>query len=79
MKTPTRSYSRCHPTTTRSFPRAGVAPSWCSRMGSLGTGMQHAPTVGGAIPEVIADGESRRLDMAAFSVARFARGRRRGM
>ena len=42
--------------------------------GESGHGMQHAPAVGKAISEVIADGESRTLDISAFSVARFAGG-----
>ena len=53
---------------------AGSAPVSCSRMGSQGTGCSTPPAVGKAISEVIADGESRTLDISAFSVARFAGG-----
>lgn len=40
--------------------------------GFSGHGMQHAPAVGRALSEVIADGESRTLDITAFAMARFA-------
>ena len=42
--------------------------------GFSGHGMQHAPAVGRAISEVIADGESRTLDISMFSVGRLAGG-----
>ncbi len=42
--------------------------------GFSGHGMQHAPAVGRAISKVIVDGESRTLDISAFSVSRFAGG-----
>ena len=42
--------------------------------GFSGHGMRHAPAVGKTISEVIADGESRTLDISAFSVTRFAGG-----
>ena len=50
------------------------APRFVLANGFSGHGMQHAPAVGKAISEVIADGESRTLDISAFSVARFAGG-----
>ena len=40
----------------------------------LRAGMQHSPAVGKAISEVIADGESRTLDISASSVARLGHG-----
>ena len=49
-------------------------PRFVLANGFSGHGMQHAPAVGRAISEVIADGESRTLDISAFSVARFAEG-----
>ena len=49
-------------------------PRFVLANGFSGHGMQHAPAVGKAISEVIADGESRTLDISAFSVARFAGG-----
>ena len=51
-------------------------PRFVLANGFSGHGMQHAPAVGKAISEVIADGESRTLDIRAFSVARFAAGAR---
>ena len=39
-----------------------------------GHGMQHAPAVGRAISDLIVDGDSRTLDISAFSVSRFAGG-----
>ena len=39
--------------------------------GFSGHGMQHSPAVGKAISEVIADGESRTLDITPFSITRF--------
>ncbi len=39
--------------------------------GFSGHGMQHAPAVGRALSEVIADGESRTLDISAFAMERF--------
>ena len=50
-------------------------PRFVLANGFSGHGMQHAPAVGRAISEVIADGESRTLDIAPFSVARFAVGK----
>lgn len=49
-------------------------PRFVLANGFSGHGMQHAPAVGRAISEVIADGESRTLDIAPFSVGRFAGG-----
>ena len=49
-------------------------PRFVLANGFSGHGMQHAPAVGKAISEVIADGESRTLDISAFSVARFQEG-----
>ena len=49
-------------------------PRFVLANGFSGHGMQHAPAVGKAISEVIADGASRTLDISAFSVARFAGG-----
>ena len=49
-------------------------PRFVLANGFSGHGMQHSPAVGKAISEVIADGESRTLDISAFSVARFAVG-----
>ena len=46
-------------------------PRFVLANGFSGHGMQHAPAVGKAISEVIADWESRTLDVSAFSVARF--------
>ncbi len=42
--------------------------------GFSGHGMQHAPAVGRALADLILDGESRTLDLAPFSLARFAEG-----
>ena len=39
--------------------------------GFSGHGMQHAPAVGRALSDVIADGESRTLDISAFALDRF--------
>ena len=49
-------------------------PRFVLANGFSGHGMQHAPAVGRAISEVIADGASRTLDIAPFSVGRFAGG-----
>ena len=49
-------------------------PRFVLANGFSGHGMQHAPAVGRAISEVIADGESRTLDISAFSLARFRDG-----
>ena len=49
-------------------------PRFVLANGFSGHGMQHSPAVGKAISEVIADGESRTLDISTFSVARFAGG-----
>ena len=49
-------------------------PRFVLANGFSGHGMQHAPAVGRAISEVIVDGESRTLDISAFSLARFAGG-----
>ncbi len=49
-------------------------PRFLLANGFSGHGMQHAPAVGRAISEVIADGASHTLDIGAFSVARFADG-----
>ena len=49
-------------------------PRFVLANGFSGHGMQHSPAVGKAISEVIVDGESRTLDISAFSVARFAAG-----
>ena len=50
-------------------------PRFVLANGFSGHGMQHAPAVGRAISEVIMDGESRTLDISAFSLARFAGGK----
>ena len=47
-------------------------PRFVLANGFSGHGMQHAPAVGKAISEVIVDGESRTVDIRAFSIARFA-------
>ena len=60
-----------HNAILRALPRL---PRFVLANGFSGHGRQHAPAVGKAISEVIADGESRTLDISAFSVARFARG-----
>lgn len=49
-------------------------PHFVLANGFSGHGMQHAPAVGRAISEVIADGRSRTLDVSAFSMARFSGG-----
>ena len=49
-------------------------PRFVLANGFSGHGMQHAPAVGRAISEVIADGASRTLDISTFSIARFAQG-----
>ena len=49
-------------------------PRFLLANGFSGHGMQHAPAVGRAISEVVVDGESRTLDIGAFSVARFTEG-----
>ena len=49
-------------------------PRFVLANGFSGHGMQHAPAVGRAISEVIADGESRTLDINPFSVGRFEKG-----
>ena len=46
-------------------------PRFVLANGFSGHGMQHAPAVGRAISEVIVDGESRTLDISAYSVHRF--------
>lgn len=51
-------------------------PRFVLANGFSGHGMQHAPAVGRAISEVIADGESRKLDISAFAVTRFGGGTR---
>ena len=50
---------------------AGDLPRFVLANGFSGHGMQHSPAVGKAISEVIADGESRTLDITPFSIARF--------
>ena len=50
-------------------------PQFVLANGFSGHGMQHAPAVGKVISEVIADGESRTLDIEAFSAARFTGGK----
>ncbi|MXX85340.1 MAG: FAD-binding oxidoreductase [Acidobacteria bacterium] len=52
-------------------------PRFVLANGFSGHGMQHAPAVGRAISEVIGDGESRTVDISAFSVARFGTGANR--
>ena len=47
-------------------------PRFLLANGFSGHGMQHAPAVGRAISEVIADGESHTLDIKPFSINRFA-------
>ncbi len=50
-------------------------PRFVLANGFSGHGMQHAPAVGRAIAEGIADGESKTLDISAFSLARFQEGK----
>jgi sarcosine oxidase subunit beta len=42
--------------------------------GFSGHGMQHAPAVGMALAELIAEGESATVDLSPYSIERFARG-----
>lgn len=49
-------------------------PQFVVACGFSGHGMQHAPAVGRALSEVIADGASRTLDISAFSIERFRGG-----
>lgn len=53
---------------------AAEHPRFLLANGFSGHGMQHAPAVGRAISELIADGRSKTLDIGAFSIRRFAGG-----
>ncbi len=46
-------------------------PGFLLACGFSGHGMQHAPAVGRALAETVADGASRTLDISAFAIARF--------
>lgn len=47
------------------------APGWIDACGFSGHGIMHAPATGLAVSEMVADGESRKLDVTAFHHDRF--------
>jgi len=47
------------------------AEGWIDACGFSGHGIMHAPATGRAVSELVADGESRTLDITAFRHARF--------
>ena len=49
-------------------------PSWVDACGFSGHGIMHAPATGLAVSELVADGESRTLDVSAFGHGRFGVG-----